>query len=338
LLRTQTGDNSLASTRLHPSHIVEDRRSAARLAAEFRLTELRESLAVVLRNPQTDRETCSIIASSLVSMHPNSPLAALAEVMTIAGAPEELRGRARDAVLSQDSASAAKIVSEAMQTATAAEQLRVAEELSAAADGIEVLLNAVESGRAAARLLTRASVRRKLDVIADEGQQDRIESLTARLPDESEQLAALIRQTTARFLPKGGSREAGQEVFRKNCAACHQVAGTGKQVGPNLDGIGNRGLDRLVEDILAPNLNVDVAFRSTIVVLDSGQVLSGLVKHAAGKLLVLVDARGNEISVPTNAVEETRKSILSPMPVNFGDVLENQDFQNLISYLLSLRN
>ena len=89
---------------------------------------------------------------------------------------------------------------------------------------------------------------------------------------------------------------------------------------------------------MAPNLNVNVAFRSTIVVMDSGQVLSGLVKRTEGAQLVLVDAQGNELLVPTNAVEETRKSLISPMPVNFGEVLENQDFQNLMSYLLSLRS
>ena len=59
-------------------------------------------------------------------------------------------------------------------------------------------------------------------------------------------------------------------MFEKYCARCHQIGGRGKTVGPQLDGISNRGLDRLIEDVLDPNRNVESAFRSSMIKLKSG--------------------------------------------------------------------
>ena len=61
-------------------------------------------------------------------------------------------------------------------------------------------------------------------------------------------------------------------VFLKNCTTCHQMGGQGALIGPQLDGIGNRGLERLVEDILDPSRNVDPAFFATLYVLKDGRV------------------------------------------------------------------
>ena len=50
--------------------------------------------------------------------------------------------------------------------------------------------------------------------------------------------------------------------------------GSGGLVGPQLDGIGNRGLERLVEDVLDPNRNVDRAFRTHLLTLKNGDVIT----------------------------------------------------------------
>jgi putative heme-binding domain-containing protein len=54
------------------------------------------------------------------------------------------------------------------------------------------------------------------------------------------------------------------------------LGGKGAKAGPQLDGIGGRGLDRLMEDILDPNRNVDQSFRATNLALHNGQTVSGL--------------------------------------------------------------
>jgi putative heme-binding domain-containing protein len=129
----------------------------------------------------------------------------------------------------------------------------------------------------------------------------------------------------------------GVTVFEKHCAICHQLGSKGAKIGPQLDGIGTRGLDRLMEDILDPNRNVDQTFRATNLALNNGQVLSGLLLREEGEVLVMADAQGKEIRVPRATVEERTTSPLSPMPANLVDQIAEKDFYSLLAYLLTRR-
>ncbi len=322
--------------RLNPSSVVEDQRTAARLAGEFRLTELRKPLVDLFQHSNNpDSEVA--FATALVQMQPDSRLAALAIVPGIAGASVELRAGVRNAIVSSDVDAAKELLGKAMQAATAAEQLRLAEQLVSDTDGAGLLVTLVESGRAAARLLNRPSIDAPLKAVADESLKQRVTQAVAKLPDEDEQIAKLIASRQAAYLQAKGTRDAGETLFKKNCATCHQIAGQGKKVGPNLDGIGGRGLARLAEDLLAPNRNVDVAFRSTTVVTTEGKVYTGLIKSTEGAQLVLVDSNGKEVAIPKKAVDQKVPTRLSPMPANVGDKLNEQQFRDLLTYLLSLR-
>jgi putative heme-binding domain-containing protein len=130
----------------------------------------------------------------------------------------------------------------------------------------------------------------------------------------------------------------GAQVFTKSCANCHQVGGQGAKIGPQLDGVGVRGLDRLLEDVLDPNSNVDQAFRQTSLTLKKGQVLSGLLLKEEGEVLVLADAQGKEVRVTKDEVEERSTSQVSPMPGNFAEQIPESDFNHLLAYLLTLQS
>ena len=94
---------------------------------------------------------------------------------------------------------------------------------------------------------------------------------------------------------------AGLKVFEKNCATCHQIAGKGAKIGPQLDGIGVRGLDRLLEDVLDPNRNVDQAFRSTTLDSEERPIVTGLLLREEGEVIVMADAQGKEQRVAKDA-------------------------------------
>jgi putative heme-binding domain-containing protein len=126
-------------------------------------------------------------------------------------------------------------------------------------------------------------------------------------------------------------------VFEKNCASCHQLEGKGARVGPQLDGVGLRGLDRLLEDTLDPNRNVDQAFRVTTLALKDGRVASGLLLRQDGEIIVLADAQGKDVRIAAETVEDKKLSQLSPMPANMSEQIEEADFYQLIAYLLSQR-
>jgi putative heme-binding domain-containing protein len=148
-----------------------------------------------------------------------------------------------------------------------------------------------------------------------------------------------VRELIAERLGKLGAAKsdltAGAKVFQTSCAPCHQIGGQGARVGPQLDGVGLRGPDRLMEDVLDPSRNVDQMFRTTNLALKDGQLVSGLLLREEGEVLVLADAQGKEQRVPKASVEERSVAPISPMPANFAEQIPEADFYSLLGYLLS---
>src|SRR6185436_8554916 len=137
------------------------------------------------------------------------------------------------------------------------------------------------------------------------------------------------------YEPEQASATRGAEVFAKSCAICHQLDGKGAIVGPQLDGAGNRGLERLVEDVLDPNRNVDPAFRYSVVTLKNETSITGLQRREEGETLVFVDATGKEVTVAKKEIADRKESELSLMPANFGEALTDEQFYDLIAFLLA---
>ena len=187
-------------------------------------------------------------------------------------------------------------------------QSAIAAGLARRRDGAEALLDAIGAGKASARLLQEQPVAVALQQGNPPRLDERLKTLLAGLPPADQKLAALLdrRRTEFRAASRPHRSEEGTAVFEKNCGICHQLGGKGAKVGPQLDGIGSRGLDRLVEDILDPNRNVDQAFRVTVLALENGQVVSGLLLREEGEILVLADAQGKEMRVPNRPSSSAR--------------------------------
>jgi putative heme-binding domain-containing protein len=214
-------------------------------------------------------------------------------------------------------------------------QSAIAVALAATSDGAEALLKAIVDGKASARLLQERPVEVKLRATGLPDLDARLAKLLAGLPPADVKIQELIRARRLGFAKARPDVAAGARVFEKTCAACHQIGGKGTRIGPQLDGIGARGADRLVEDILDPNRNVDQAFRTTTLALANGQVNSGLLLREEGQVLVLADSQGKEVRVAKDSVEERKVSPLSPMPANLADQVGEQEFFDLLGYLLA---
>jgi putative heme-binding domain-containing protein len=135
----------------------------------------------------------------------------------------------------------------------------------------------------------------------------------------------MMGERRAAFLQGDPDASRGARVFEKNCSNCHHLEDKRARVGPQLDGIGSRGLERLLEDVLDPNRNVDQSFRVTNLALQSGQVVSGLLLR-------------KEVRVPKTSVAERSTAQLSPMPANMADQIALPEFNDLMSYLLKHRD
>jgi putative heme-binding domain-containing protein len=213
----------------------------------------------------------------------------------------------------------------------------IATALASTAAGSEILLEAVKQGKASPRLLQEKNVLDRLRAARIENLDKQIADLTKGLQPADAKLAQLIKQRSDKFISAKPDKELGLKLFTKHCGACHKIGEAGGKVGPNLDGIGVRGLERLLEDTLDPNRNVDAAFRARVLDLADGTTKTGLMLRVEGEVLVMADDQGKEFRVPTKDIEKNRETALSPMPANFGEVIPEAEFFHLMGYLLDQR-
>lgn len=309
------------------------------LAGGLRLTELQPKLRELAGRASATPPQRSAALKALAAIDPRGNEARLKDVLLDPSATMELRETAVGLLAASGRPRTVHILVEAMPVAPGRLQAAIAAGLARNRRGAEALLDAIGTGKASARLLQEQPVAVALKQSNPTKLDERLRTLLAGLPPADQQIARLLDRRRAQFRASSGRHrpEDGTAVFEKNCGTCHQIGGKGARVGPQLDGIGSRGLDRLVEDILDPNRNVDQAFRVTVLALENGQVVSGLLLREEGEILVLADAQGKEVRVPKSSVVERKSSPLSPMPANFADQISREDFDRLLGYLLSKR-
>lgn len=308
---------------------------ALRIVESLHLTPQAAAVEKVLGSDSADAETRAAAARALAALGAASHVDALAGVVRDPAAPDEARTAAADALGPVNSSNASAALVEAVQTAPEKLQLTFAKALAASAGGAEALLNSIQQGKASPRLLQDANVLERLNVAKVANLDDRVKHLTQGLPAADAQLQKLIDERAAAFNPATASADRGKLVFQKTCAVCHTIAGQGARVGPQLDGIGVRGVPRLCEDILDPSRNVDAAFRYSTFVLDDQNILAGIPRREEGQLLVIADSTGKEIPIPKSKIVRRVESKLSLMPSNFGEVISPSDFDDLMAYLLA---
>jgi len=322
---------------LNPSAADTERQAAASLITGYRLADLIDPLGLLITELPATAATRLAAANAVNSFSPDARLDAAALILAMPVASEAQRIAAGRLLVDRQADAAGDLLAALLRVATSEQQREIATRLAADAQGCELLATVVESGICSPQLLTEPAVRTRLDGLRDAALRERLEALAATAPAVDDALARLIDDRRQEYREHPGDVSAGLAVFRKNCVACHQVAGEGAKVGPQLDGIGNRGLDRVAEDLLDPNRNVDVAFRTTTFLTDDGRVLSGLVTSETDDAIVCVDQQGKEFVVAAASIDERKASALSLMPANFHETLSPDDIRSLLAYLLSLR-
>jgi putative heme-binding domain-containing protein len=153
-------------------------------------------------------------------------------------------------------------------------------------------------------------------------------------------------QTRRRFeqaaLTSPGDALAGKKLFfdqaRTKCANCHRVGDQGGSVGPALTQIGGK-FDRphLIESLLEPSRQIVEGYRTTRLLLSSGEVVSGIIKERSEERIRLLDAAGKVIEVESTRVEQENIGDISLMPEGVATGISLQEFTDLIAYLESLR-
>lgn len=284
-----------------------------------------------------DPTVATAAARAWLAIAPDQAVAALAKIVERPDCEPVYRDRLAELLAERNTPAAQAAVANVIKSSPTRQQERLSYVLAGTPFGAETLLAAAESGSAPARLLQRVGTKNRVMAAKPANAEARIASLTKGLAPLSDAAQKLIDSRRAGYDPAKATAARGLEVFNRNCRVCHQLEGQGALVGPQLDGIGNRGMERLFEDILDPNRNVDRAFRTTLYTLQDGDVTNGLFRREEGEMLVLADSTGKEVSVPKKQVKNQRESELSLMPENLGEALPPAELNDLMAFLLSKR-
>ncbi|MEX0938233.1 MAG: PVC-type heme-binding CxxCH protein [Pirellulales bacterium] len=323
--------------RLLSANETEHVREGIALVRQLQLTALFDPLADLVRNVSTDRETRNAAMEASLAVDEGRALRLLGDVIADASRPTAVRHSAASVLATLNRPAVRELLLEQLPTAPAEVAQVIAQGLARSRPGGEALLEAIAAGKASPRLLQDAAIQNALREAQVLRVEARISQLTAELPPLDAAIAELIQQRRAGFAAAQPNVAGAREMFDKHCGVCHELAGQGNKVGPQLDGVGNRGLDRLLEDVLDPNRTLDPNFRSTLISTVDGRVLSGLVQQDEGQTVVLIDEQGKEIRLSKADIDQQRVSRFSAMPANLAQSVPENELYAVLAFLLQQR-
>ena len=313
----------------------EQRLAAIGLAERLKLEPTNPAVVSLMSVYRDPKEDLLVRAAALRLMQPT--LRAEADFLADLQIPESWRQLGADAATSGDPDRRKVFLQRLWREAPQRVQVRVARSFAVRPESVREFALALDRGEIPSGILRESSLRDALLSKADDTSKPILQRAVQGLPPVEEGRVRLMNERRNRHAGSKADAELGRRVFDQNCRSCHQIGGQGGLVGPQLTGIGNRGVERLCEDVLDPNQNVDHAFRQTLVTLANGDTLSGLFRREQGSLLVFADATGKEFTVPKSDVAERRELPQSLMPDNFAESIPEKEFQDLVAYLLRER-
>lgn len=137
-----------------------------------------------------------------------------------------------------------------------------------------------------------------------------------------------------------GNPKVGETIFsgaKAGCSACHQVRGKGGLLGPDLSEAGSViPHDRLVMEVLWPELQIKDGYNLSSIILNSGEVLQGYVSYSKNSDYTIVNdlTHSEQKSIPNSEVKSV-KSLGTLMPPTARNLDENE-LNDLFAFLMSL--
>jgi putative heme-binding domain-containing protein len=150
-------------------------------------------------------------------------------------------------------------------------------------------------------------------------------------------------EVTERFYTKiaaaaaagGGDPGEGEIVFEDNCVECHAIGEDDGQMGPNLAGIGSRGLKFISESVLRPAKSITEGYETHVVIEQDGRQTVGIKsRDEAGEIDITKD-NGDVVTIAKSDIKEiTIDPDRSVMPDDLSEAMTVKDYQDLRSFLM----
>lgn len=153
--------------------------------------------------------------------------------------------------------------------------------------------------------------------------------ITRNNPDR----VAVVRRYVDEVSKLQGDASRGEKVYQKACMACHQLNGSGAEVGPNLETVAAKPMEQILEAIFDPNKAVEQRHVTTEITLTDGSGLAGLISaETPGGLSVRMPG-GGDLQVPRAKIRSVKTLPVSLMPEGLEAALTGQEVADLVARL-----
>jgi len=157
------------------------------------------------------------------------------------------------------------------------------------------------------------------------------EVLDALRGPEQKQKDQLIAQLKPEVEKPGGDVENGKKLYTANCAGCHVYKNEGRDLAPNLTGMGAHGAADLLMHVVDPNRVVEPNFVSTSIETKDDLTFDGIIARENNAEVAMRNATGDFV-VRKDNVKSRQSSGRSLMPEGF-EALGPVGLRDLMAYL-----
>ncbi len=203
---------------------------------------------------------------------------------------------------------------------------------------LPVLFDAIESKHIEASLVN-ASLLRQMLMLDDPTISEKLGKLWPQTKlmgrERLTQIRALESKLTSDILAAADLGK-GRVVWDKLCASCHKLYGAGGQIGPELTGAQRTNLRYLTENIIDPSATVAANYRISLILMDDGTLVSGVVL-TEDDTSVTVQTAKERVNLVKSDIEERKASSQSLMPEGLLDALDDHARRDLVAYLMASR-
>jgi putative membrane-bound dehydrogenase-like protein len=131
-----------------------------------------------------------------------------------------------------------------------------------------------------------------------------------------------------------GDGVAGQLIYQKQCALCHQIRGKGGvTLGPDLGTVHNWSKEAILANILAPNQSISSGYDLWSVTLNSGESIQGIIASETPGAITLRNSGSPEKTIRRQDIKSIKALTMSAMPSGLDKMISVEEMANLLAYL-----
>jgi putative heme-binding domain-containing protein len=143
-------------------------------------------------------------------------------------------------------------------------------------------------------------------------------------------------EVVARYRPAlagKGDPAKGHLVYQKACAACHQRGNEGLAIGPGLETVAAHEPEKILTNILDPNLDIQPGFHAYTATLKDGSQLFGLLASESGASLTFKLPDGTTRALTRDQIATLQATGVSLMPDGLEAAVTVDEMADLIAWL-----